>query len=134
MRKRIIAAIFAFVLFFCGCGAKPWDWAEEIKAEDIVSVQLWRDSSAPKTLPEEEKESTAFALNTLNKNAFTQNRDNSGATPEFGIIIETEDAKIFINQSIAPKGSLELAFGEEQWWIDNLELELLIEGFIQEYS
>jgi len=97
----------------------PWSWAQGLDAGDVTGAVCWRIDGTETTLTEEETSELLRLLNALEKDDFTENSQLSGATPTFGLTIETPEDKYYITESVAPAGALEINYGNSQWWIDS---------------
>lgn len=103
----------------------PWNWAQALTSEEITSVTLWGDNGNV-TLTDEESADLVRRLNALEKRDFTENDQLTGGTPTYGLTVQTANGEYNINESIAPAGSLEMNYGDKQWWIDDDDLEKFI--------
>ncbi len=125
----ILAAVFLLSLAACSNGAA--EWAQELKAEDIDSAMAWSwdgENDVQNYLGEEETAELVSLLNKLPDDAFTENTENAGITPSFGILIEIDGKYCKLNEADAPSGSLQLSRGDTQWWIDNDELTSFVKS------
>ena len=127
MKKALAMALAIMcVLALAGCGADPaqevCSWMQSLKAEDISEVQVWNMSTTEDLRAELTQEQTAelvSLLNALTKDNFTDNSEFVGGTAEFGVALKIDGKYYNINQSIDPRGALEVGYGEKLWWIDN---------------
>lgn len=126
--KKALAMAFAImcVLALAGCGTNPakevLPWMQNLKADDISEVQVWNMSTAEdlkKVLTKEETAELVALLNALTEENFTDNSEFVGGTAEFGVTLKIDGKYYNINQSIDPRGDLEVGYGEKLWWIDN---------------
>lgn len=133
--KKLIAIVLALVcvLSLAGCSnakGKVWDWAQSIKQEDISAATPWGEGNAFQPLNDEETLELVTLLNKLTKDDFTENKELTGGTPAFGIELKIASNAYYINESIHPKGALEMNYHEKMWLIDNEALS----GFIQKVA
>lgn len=127
MKKALAMALAIMcVLALAGCGTNPakevLPWMQNLKADDISEVQVWNMSTAEdlkKVLTKEETAELVSLLNALTEENFTDNSEFVGGTAEFGVTLKIDGKYYNINQSIDPRGDLEVGYGEKLWWIDN---------------
>lgn len=126
--KKALAMVLAImcVLALAGCGADPAEavcsWMQNLKADDISETLAWNMSTTEDLRAELTQEQTAelvSLLNALTEDNFTDNSEFVGGTAEFGVTLKIDGKYYNINQSIDPRGDLEVGYGEKQWWIDN---------------
>ena len=117
-----LIAVAVIVAAAVGCtftGAKeadtPWNWAQSLTAADITAASL-HGSGVPLTA--EETAELVRLLNTLEEKSFQENAQSSGSDQTYGVTLQTHDGQYNINGSAAPAGSLEMSYGDKQWWID----------------
>ncbi len=125
--------LLTFVLAMAGCGSgnqkgDPWVWVQALKADDISSVAIWYDNEEQVALSPDEIAKLITLLNDLKQSDFTENEELTGGTPAYGVQITTADDTYYINEAIAPSGTLEIKYGEKMWWIDNEALSSFIKG------
>ena len=137
MAGYTLVAVLLITVFAVGCtftGAKkidtPWNWAQSLSADDITSATPWGGDESIDTLPAEKITNLVQILNGLEKSNFTENTQLTGGTPAYGLTLQTSGGEFHINESIAPSGSLEMNYGDKQWWIDDGDLA----KFIREMS
>ena len=116
--KKLMAFVLMLVcvLGLAGCSGRTatvWNWAKNVKQEDINAVTPWSDG---KTLE------LITLLNKLTKDSFIENKELSGGTPTFGIQIDIASNTYNINDSIHPNGALEMNYNEKQWLINDEDL------------
>lgn len=126
--KKALAMVLAImcVLALAGCGADPAEavcsWMQNLKADDISETLAWNMSTTEDLRAELTQEQTAelvSLLNALTEENFTDNSEFVGGTAEFGVTLKIDGKYYNINQSIDPRGDLEVEYGEKLWWIDN---------------
>ena len=104
--------------------------------EDIRSAAAWAHVPEweQRELADDELSKLLFLLRDLDRDDFTKNGQLAGGTPEYGLVIETETATYYINQSIAPDGEMEISrLGEDGlWWIDEDELADFVKSVLPE--
>ncbi|HHX36737.1 MAG TPA: M56 family metallopeptidase [Clostridiaceae bacterium] len=141
-RKTIVSALIAVTLlmvFAAACtftGAaksNPWQWASGVNQNTLYSAEAWSGSSFY-VLSYDETQELSQLINVLDKGSFTENTELVGGTPEYGIIINVEDTKYNLNESIAPAGSLEMEYEGKMWWIDSEELNSFILNVVDNLS
>lgn len=138
MALYTLIAVVVIVAAVVGCtftGAKktntPWNWAQNLTSEDISSVELWSDRGNV-SLTDGEHADFVRILNALEKKDFTENGQLTGGTPTYGLTVQTSDGEYHISESIAPSGSLEMGYGDKQWWIDNDALTAFIRTLLEQ--
>lgn len=138
MALYTLIAVVVIVAIVVGCtftGAKktntPWNWAQNLTSEDISSVELWSDRGNV-SLTDGEHADFVRILNALEKKDFTENGQLTGGTPTYGLTVQTSDGEYHISESIAPSGSLEMGYGDKQWWIDNDALTAFIRTLLEQ--
>lgn len=127
MKKALAMALAIMcVLALAGCGADPAEevcsWMQSLKAEDISEAMAWNMSTTEELRAELTQEQTAelvSLLNALTEENLTDNSRFVGGTAEFGVALKIDGKYYNINQSIDPRGALEVGYGEKLWWIDN---------------
>lgn len=134
--KKEIALVLSLVcvIGLAGCSnskVKVWDWAQNLKQDDIVSVTPWhQDKEYIESEPLSDEEVIEFValLNKLTKKSFTQNKKGVGITPTVGMQIELSSGTCVLNYAPSPNGKygmLEISFlGDDEmpWWVDSVEL------------
>lgn len=134
--KKVIALVLVVgcVISCAGCvnsQEKIWDWARELKEEDILAVTPWnQDTENEESVPLSEAEihELVVLLNKLTKKSFTQNKKGVGITPTVGMQIELSSGTCVLNYAPSPYGKygmLEISFlGDDEmpWWVDSVEL------------
>lgn len=134
--KKVIALVLSLVcvIGLVGCSnnkVKVWDWAQNLKQDDIVSVTPWhQDKEYIESEPLSDEEVIEFValLNKLTKKSFTQNKKGVGITPTVGMQIELSSGTCVLNYAPSPNGKygmLEISFlGDDEmpWWVDSVEL------------
>lgn len=134
--KKVIALVLSLVcvIGLVGCSnnkVKVWDWAQNLKQDDIVSVKPWhQDKEYIESEPLSDEEVIEFValLNKLTKKSFTQNKKGVGITPTVGMQIELSSGTCVLNYAPSPNGKygmLEISFlGDDEmlWWVDSVEL------------
>ena len=115
MLKKRIWIVPAAVLLIAVCAwyfaDGPWNWMQRLFKEDIRSASAWAHVPEweQRELADDELAKLHFLLSKLDRDDFTKNRQLAGGTPEYGLVIETETATYYINQSIAPDGEMEIS-------------------------
>lgn len=140
MLKKRIWIVLAVVLLIAVCAWSfadgPWNWMRRLTEEDIRSAAAWAHVPEweQRELSGEELAKLVLLLRDLDRDDFTKNRQLAGGTPEYGLVIETEDATYRINQSIAPDGEMEISrLGDDGlWWIDEDELAAFVKHVLPE--
>lgn len=122
--KKWIALVLVFGCVFClaqctGEKAQVSEWARGLSRADIDSAEPWQTLEP---LNEEETQKLVTLLNKLTTSSFTENKTLAGGTPEYGISIHIASETYHLNESIHPKGSLEIGYQGKLWLIDNREL------------
>lgn len=141
-KKRALLCVAALCLLAALAAFRYWLSKPQLnfRREEIVSASPWsmrrEDQKAfggwieMQPLSDEEVEELITLLNGLPRSAFTENRYLRGGTPEYGIYIDTGDARaerhFTLNESIDPRGDLEINYGEKQWWIDDPALSAFV--------
>ena len=135
MKKAIVLVLVVACVISCaGCAnsqVKIWDWAQELKEEDILAVtprnqDAENEEFAP--LSKAEIHELVVLLNKLTKRNFTQNKKGVGITPTVGMRIELSSGTCVLNYAPSPYGKygmLEISFlGDDEmpWWVDSVEL------------
>ena len=113
------------VLGLAGCSGRTatvWNWAKNVKQEDINAVTPWSDGNTLEPLDDTETLELITLLNKLTKDSFIENKELSGGTPTFGIQIDIASNTYNINDSIHPNGALEMNYNEKQWLINDEDL------------
>ena len=133
MALYTVIAVAVIVVVAVGCtftGAEetdgPWSWAQSLTVDDITSTMPWDDRGNMSALTEDETAGLVRLLNSLTEVDFTENTKLTGGTPTYGLTIQTSDGEYHINESISPAGSLEILYGDRQWWINDDALSKFI--------
>lgn len=142
------AVLIALALVLAGCGKNyetPWEWIENLKSDDIESAVIWyvpeaddkNDAKSTEeqqiSLSDKEIDKLFIILYRLGESNFTENADNAGSTPQYGLKITMTDGKEYnINQSIAPQGALEMQYADKQWFLSSDKLDTFIKAFLED--
>ena len=136
--RKWLSFLLAVSLMLClaGCAnqePKVWEWAQELKQEDIISAEPWRDDwehIEMESLDDEDLSAFVMLLNALNKDSFTKNKHLRGGTSTYGMNVVIGSEIYHIHEAIGPHGALEMSYNGDLWWIDDEALS----DFIQKVS
>lgn len=120
----LIAAVAATVVGVCllanPSDRSPYKWAKSLTVDNAAEAYVWNLSTqtqAPSFFTDDELAEAVALINALEKDDFTENAELVGGTPEYGLALSYGDYQL--NQSIDPRGSLEMTYKGSQWWIDS---------------